>query len=87
MVAWARENTPNVDGQFETEQFRDYWQAKSGKDATKIDWVATWRNWMRKAEQQAPRRTRLAAVPNRTPTTTQRVAAIEALRHRPGNAS
>lgn len=28
--------------------FRDYWHAKSGKDATKLDWSATWRNWCRK---------------------------------------
>lgn len=27
--------------------FKDYWLAKSGKDATKTDWVATWRNWCR----------------------------------------
>jgi hypothetical protein len=29
------------------ENFRDYWVAKSGKDATKTDWEATWRNWCR----------------------------------------
>lgn len=27
--------------------FRDYWLAKTGKDASKADWVATWRNWCR----------------------------------------
>lgn len=27
--------------------FKDYWLAKSGRDATKADWVATWRNWCR----------------------------------------
>jgi len=75
MVAWARENTPHVDGRLEFEQFRDYWHAKSGKDATKIDWVATWRNWMRKAEQDCGRRNgaRLA-------TTDQRVLQIQALK-------
>ncbi|KVN83469.1 hypothetical protein [Burkholderia ubonensis] len=34
---------------FEAEKFRDYWSAKSGKDATKTDWPATWRNWVRNA--------------------------------------
>lgn len=53
MVAWARTNTPHVDGRHETAKFIDYWTAKSGKDATKVDWVATWRNWMRKAAEQA----------------------------------
>lgn len=31
-------------------QFRDYWTAKTGKDATKQDWLATWRVWCRKDE-------------------------------------
>lgn len=88
MVEWARRNTPHVDGRYETEQFRDYWLSKAGRDAAKIDWVRTWQSWMRKAEQQAPRAPhRLSAVPQRVPTTTARVAAIEALRDDPGAAS
>jgi uncharacterized protein YdaU (DUF1376 family) len=35
-------------------KFKDYWIAKSGKDATKADWLATWRNWIRRdVENQA----------------------------------
>ena len=49
MIAWARENTPSV-GRRETEDFIDYWHSASGANARKLDWVATWRNWMRKAE-------------------------------------
>lgn len=33
----------------EFNKFCDHWWAKSGKDATKDDWMATWRNWIRKA--------------------------------------
>ena len=33
----------------ETDRFRDYWIAKAGRDATKCDWAATWRNWCRSA--------------------------------------
>ena len=56
MVAWAREHVPHVDGRHETAKFTDYWQAAAGRNATKLDWPATWRNWMRRAgEQQAPR--------------------------------
>jgi anti-sigma-K factor RskA len=29
------------------EQFRDYWSAKAGSGSTKLDWQATWRNWVR----------------------------------------
>ena len=31
----------------EADKFRDYWHAKTGRDATKADWLATWRNWCR----------------------------------------
>jgi len=35
--------------------FRDYWHAKAGKDAVKTDWLATWRNWVRRdAEKIKP---------------------------------
>lgn len=33
--------------------FRDYWTAKSGADATKLDWSATWRNWCRREAERA----------------------------------
>ncbi|MEJ4100898.1 hypothetical protein V5S96_11100 [Corynebacterium mastitidis] len=33
----------------EHRQFADYWAAATGQKATKLDWDATWRNWMRRA--------------------------------------
>ncbi|MGY0754935.1 helix-turn-helix domain-containing protein [Bordetella bronchiseptica] len=30
------------------EEFRDYWVALPGAKACKLDWLATWRNWVRK---------------------------------------
>ncbi len=30
------------------EVFRDYWVAKAGADARKVDWLGTWRNWVRR---------------------------------------
>jgi hypothetical protein len=33
----------------EAEKFRNYWTAKSGQNAVKRDWGATWRNWTLKA--------------------------------------
>ncbi|MDD9333336.1 MAG: hypothetical protein PV354_06640, partial [Bartonella sp.] len=33
---------------WQEKKFRDYWQAKSGKEAKKVDWSATWRNWYRR---------------------------------------
>jgi len=42
---------------YELEKFRDHWCAKAGAGATKLDWDATWRNWLRKAAEmgQGPR--------------------------------
>jgi len=40
----------------EFEQFSDYWTAKGGKDATKLDWPATWRQWCRNYLKRNPRR-------------------------------
>lgn len=31
----------------EAANFADHWHGKSGKDATKVDWLATWRKWCR----------------------------------------
>jgi hypothetical protein len=55
MVTWARENAPQVNGGYETAKFVDYWRAKAGRDATKTDWIGTWRNWMRKAQEDTTR--------------------------------
>lgn len=57
MVTWARENTPGLDHRAVTERFVDYWCAVAGKGGTKLDWTATWRNWLRR-EAEGTRTTR-----------------------------
>lgn len=54
MVAWCQERCPGLDGRSETEKFRNYWAARTGQGATKLDWVATWRNWMISAHERLP---------------------------------
>lgn len=46
---WAIAERPDLTADIGriAETFRDYWHAKSGKDATKASWLATWRNWIR----------------------------------------
>lgn len=46
MHLWAKAKAPGIDLGIETEKFINFWIAKSGKDATKLDWAATWRNWI-----------------------------------------
>jgi hypothetical protein len=38
----------------EVERFRNYWTAKAGKTATKLDWSATWRNWVLQSLERHP---------------------------------
>ncbi|HEU5032714.1 MAG TPA: helix-turn-helix domain-containing protein [Spirillospora sp.] len=78
-VAWARQQGfPDAWSIAQTEQFRDYWTAIPGARGRKLDWPATWRNWLRKsAERGSP-----AARPGRVATTDQRVLDAMALADR-----
>lgn len=40
---WSPEHAGKV-----AAKFRDYWVARPGKDGVKLDWEATWRNWVRR---------------------------------------
>ena len=37
--------------EFEAEKFRNYWIAKAGEGAIKVDWGRTWQNWIIKTEK------------------------------------
>lgn len=53
MADWAREHVPKVDVARETTKFVNHWKSKTGRDATKLDWRATWENWLLKAVDYA----------------------------------
>jgi hypothetical protein len=45
---WAlSEGWPETVIRQEAAKFKDYWIGRAGKDAAKLDWEATFRNWMR----------------------------------------
>ena len=46
---------PDLDPEKTFDKFRDYWTAKAGKDGAKLDWLATWRNWVREERGSAGR--------------------------------
>lgn len=71
MVEWARTHAPNVDGRRETAAFVDYWLGMPGQRGVKTDWAATWRNWMRKAQDGF------------APAAGRRLAAVNGHRHQP----
>lgn len=45
MRAWAKERVPGVDVNSSTERFVNHWRSTT-RGATKLDWLATWRNWL-----------------------------------------
>lgn len=54
MRAWYRDNVgARINGAVEHEKFLDYWRAAAGAKGVKLDWPATWRNWMRTAMERA----------------------------------
>ncbi len=53
MLAWAAEKAPAVNLDRETERFSDHFK---GTGEPKADWPATWRNWMRRAQDDLERR-------------------------------
>lgn len=52
LLNWAKAKYPRVDLEEQTERFRNYWLAKTGKDATKLDWRRTWQNWISEANSR-----------------------------------
>ena len=57
MRSWAAVKAPHVDVNLSTEMFVNYWRAKAGRDASKVDWLATWKNWLLSDEQKAGTKT------------------------------
>lgn len=64
---WSRTHFIIPDAQLgkEAAAFRDYWHSQPGVKGTKVDWQATWRNWLRNSragyKQRAPERGVVAA--------------------------
>ncbi|MEE2041258.1 hypothetical protein Q8791_28940 [Nocardiopsis sp. CT-R113] len=51
MRTWASKSAPSC-GWSDHESFVDYWRGVPGARGRKLDWVATWRNWMRREHQR-----------------------------------
>ncbi|MFW6024047.1 MAG: hypothetical protein ACOC8P_00330 [Dichotomicrobium sp.] len=52
-LIWATQEFPEVDHNQEAAKFRDYWLGAPGQKGMKLDWSATWRNWIRKAAERS----------------------------------
>lgn len=60
-AAFCKAERPDLDPASVFSKFKDYWLSKPGKAGTKLDWFATWRNWVR--EERAPPKPGTAARP------------------------
>lgn len=52
-IDFCNKERPDLTAHAVYSQFRDYWIAKAGSGGVKLDWFATWRNWVR--SQSAPK--------------------------------
>jgi hypothetical protein len=46
-LEFCNKERPDLQASYIAEQFKDYWISVSGAKGTKLDWFATWRNWVR----------------------------------------
>lgn len=46
--AFCQAERPDLDPERTWAIFQDHWRGKAGKDGVKLDWLATWRNWVRR---------------------------------------
>jgi uncharacterized protein YdaU (DUF1376 family) len=51
---WAQTERPDLNIRQVAEQFKDYWIAQAGQKGVKLDWSATWRNWVRNSKAAKP---------------------------------
>ena len=54
MGDWATQERPDLDVRQVADQFKDYWAAQAGQKGVKLDWDATWRNWVRNTKSVKP---------------------------------
>lgn len=52
-------NRPELDLQETKFRFKDYWAAQPGQKGRKLDWSATWRNWVRNERAPAKQSTKV----------------------------
>lgn len=50
-LSWSAVEFPGFNARREADSFRDYWHSVAGAKGRKADWQATWRNWIRKANE------------------------------------
>lgn len=50
-IQFCKTKRPDLDPSQVADRFRDFWIAQPGVKGRKLDWTATWRNWVRNEKQ------------------------------------
>ncbi|CAF26608.1 YdaU family protein [Bartonella quintana] len=79
ICAAISEGLSEEQARWQEKKFRDYWHAKSGKEALKVDWQATWRNWFRREIERIKEHQEKLAVFSSHPTHAQHCSDNDAL--------
>lgn len=61
-LAFCKSERPDLDPTQTAARFRDYWAGIAGAKGKKLDWTATWRNWVR--AENSPANPVVRAVPS-----------------------
>ena len=67
---WAnfcKEKRPDLTAREVFESFKDYWIAQAGQKGVKLDWDATWRNWVRNQKMKPGTQLTVPSRPERDP--------------------
>jgi hypothetical protein len=67
---------PDLNPQKVFDSFKDYWVAKAGAAGVKLDWQATWRNWVRNQNIVKPLFNKADIVHQTVPSSSQRDPAL-----------
>ena len=67
---------PDLTPQKVFDSFKDYWVAKAGNQGVKLDWQATWRNWVRNQNIAKPLVNRFDVAHVTVPSSSQRDPAL-----------
>lgn len=51
-IEFCKTERPDLKPDFIAEEFKDYWISVAGAKGVKLDWFATWRNWVRNQRSQ-----------------------------------
>ena len=72
------EQRPELNPAKTFDQFKDYWIAQAGQKGVKLDWFATWRNWVRSTN--APKQNHADIVRLTVPMSKEPDAALEKIK-------